>query len=45
MPRLATYLGHDHVSDTYWYLSAVPQLMALAGARLEISLGLGGCAS
>lgn len=39
MPLLATYLGHSHVSDTYWYLSAVPQLMALAGARLELNLG------
>ncbi len=39
MPVLATFLGHVHISDTYWYLSAVPELMALAGARLEISLG------
>ncbi len=39
MPRLATFLGHGHVSDTYWYLSAVPQLMALAGARFDLSLG------
>lgn len=39
MPLLATFLGHGHVSDTYWYLSAVPQLMALAGERLDIHLG------
>ena len=39
MPLLATFLGHVHVSDTYWYLSAVPELMALAGDRLDISLG------
>lgn len=39
MPLLATFLGHGHVSDTYWYLSAVPELMALAGDRLDISLG------
>jgi integrase/recombinase XerD len=39
MPQLATFLGHDHVSDTYWYLSAVPQLMALAAARLDSDLG------
>ena len=39
MPLLATFLGHSHVSDTYWYLSAVPQLMALAGARLDLNLG------
>ena len=25
---LSTYLGHAHVSDTYWYLQATPELMA-----------------
>ena len=35
IPKLATYLGHAHVSDTYWYLSAVPELMQLAAMRLE----------
>lgn len=35
IPKLATYLGHTHVSDTYWYLSAVPELMQLAAMRLE----------
>jgi len=30
---LATYLGHAKVSDTYWYLSAVPELMAVVGER------------
>jgi integrase/recombinase XerD len=39
MPLLATFLGHGHVSDTYWYLSAVPQLMALAASRLQLSSG------
>ena len=24
IPKLATYLGHVHVNDTYWYLEAVP---------------------
>lgn len=33
--KLSTYLGHAHVEDTYWYLSAVPELLALAGNRLE----------
>jgi integrase/recombinase XerD len=32
---LSTYLGHCKVSDTYWYLSAVPELMAYAGGRFE----------
>jgi integrase len=35
MPKLSTYLGHTHVSDTYWYLSAVPELLRLAARRLE----------
>lgn len=35
MPELSTYLGHAHVSDTYWYLSAVPELMQLAAMRFE----------
>lgn len=35
LPQLSTYLGHGHVTDTYWYLSAVPELLALAAARLE----------
>jgi integrase len=32
---LATWLGHTHVADTYWYLTASPQLMALAAERLN----------
>ena len=28
LPLLSTYLGHAHVSDTYWYLHATPILMA-----------------
>lgn len=35
LPTLATYLGHAHVTDTFWYLSAVPELLALAAARLD----------
>lgn len=27
MPALSTYLGHAHPSDTYWYLTGVPELM------------------
>lgn len=30
MPALATYLGHGRVQDTYWYIQAVPELLALA---------------
>jgi sugar phosphate isomerase/epimerase len=35
IPKLATYLGHTHVSDTYWYLSGVPELMQQAAKRLD----------
>lgn len=34
LPVLATYLGHVHVHDTYWYLEAVPELLQLATERL-----------
>lgn len=35
LPLLSTYLGHVHPGHTYWYLSAAPELLALAGQRLE----------
>ena len=35
MPELSTYLGHLHVSGTYWYLSAVPELLRQATRRWE----------
>ncbi len=35
MPVLSTFLGHAHVTDTYWYLTAIPQLMVLTKDRLE----------
>src|SRR5216684_1973361 len=38
MPRLATYLGHTDPKHTYWYLTAAPELMALAGQRLDAYL-------
>lgn len=34
MPVLSTYLGHTSPANTYWYLSAVPELMAHAATRL-----------
>lgn len=33
--NLATYLGHVKVTDTYWYLTAVPELFGLVGDRFE----------
>jgi integrase/recombinase XerD len=35
LPELATYLGHVKVGDTYWYLSATPELLGLVTQRLE----------
>lgn len=35
MPSLSTYLGHREPACTYWYLSAVPELLALAAARQD----------
>lgn len=35
MPRLATYLGHTSMAETYWYIQAVPELLGLATERLE----------
>ena len=35
LPKLATYLGHVHVNDTYWYLTAVPELLQWANRRIE----------
>ncbi|WP_149590026.1 tyrosine-type recombinase/integrase [Tabrizicola flagellatus] len=32
---LSTYLGHTEPGNTYWYLSGAPELMGLAGYRLE----------
>lgn len=32
---LSTYLGHVNPTTTYWYLTATPELLALAGKRLE----------
>lgn len=34
MPTLSTYLGHVNPAGTYWYVSAVPELMQLAAGRL-----------
>jgi integrase len=35
MLTLSTYLGHAKISNTYWYLTGVPELMALAGSKFE----------
>ena len=35
LPLLSTYLGHVEPGCTYWYLTGVPELMALAAERFE----------
>jgi len=35
LPILSTYLGHAHVTDTYWYLTGTPELLGAAARRLE----------
>jgi integrase/recombinase XerD len=39
LPRLSTYLGHTDPKHTYWYLSASPELLALAAQRLDTPRG------
>lgn len=39
MPLLSTFLGHSNPENTYWYLSAVPELLSLASERLERAEG------
>ena len=33
LPTLSVYLGHVRPEDTYWYLTATPDLLRAAGAR------------
>jgi len=35
LPLLSTYLGHVHPRHTYWYLQAAPELLEIAGQRLQ----------
>jgi integrase/recombinase XerD len=39
MAVLSTYLGHVRPADTYWYLSASPELMGAAAERLQARFG------
>jgi integrase/recombinase XerD len=40
MAVLSTYLGHVSPAGTYWYLTAVPELMELAAGRLQLPAGV-----
>lgn len=35
LPRLSTYLGHTNPANTYWYLTAIPELLAHAARMLD----------
>lgn len=35
LPSLSAFLGHVEIRDTYWYLSACPELLDAARARLD----------
>ena len=37
LPELSTYLGHAHITDTFWYLTATPQLMHYVMRRVARS--------
>ena len=39
LPLLSTYLGHVSPASTFWYLTAVPELMQLAAAQLPERAG------
>lgn len=43
--HLATYLGHANPTDTYWYLTAVPEILAIAARRFGTFARVGGGAS
>ncbi|PZS12916.1 MAG: integrase [Pseudonocardiales bacterium] len=42
IPSLSTFLGHREPASTYWYLSAAPELLALAAARRDTASSAGG---
>jgi integrase/recombinase XerD len=39
LPILSTWLGHVDPKSTYWYLHAIPELLALAADRLDAVFG------
>ena len=42
LPILATYIGHVEITDTYWYISNVPELMKITAKRFEKFVNLEG---
>jgi integrase/recombinase XerD len=42
LPHLSVYLGHVHPQESYWYLTAVPELLRAAAHRFETFAHRGG---
>jgi hypothetical protein len=42
LPHLSVYLGHVRPQESYWYLTAVPELLSAAAQRFQ-SYAMGGC--
>lgn len=42
LPHLSVYLGHAKPQNTYWYLTATPDLLSKAGTRFESYVNQGG---
>lgn len=42
LPELSVYLGHVRPEDTYWYLSATPELLGAAAERFDAYANAGG---
>lgn len=42
LPHLSVYLGHVHPQESYWYLTAAPELLSAAAHRFETFVHVGG---
>ena len=42
LPHLSVYLGHVHPQESYWYLTAVPELLGAAAHRFQVYAHAGG---
>jgi hypothetical protein len=42
LPHLSVYLGHVHPQESYWYLTAVPELLSAAAQRFQAYAHAGG---
>src|SRR5882724_2250554 len=42
LPHLSVYLGHVHPQESYWYLTAVPELLSAAAHRFQTYAQAGG---